>query len=88
MHAEFIGTPAQAQEYAQLLDGAVVSFPKRREEPVRMRYVNLDNPDGSTPKRGACLTVDPIGASLVMPTGSRAWVQWRASSRNRRRPRG
>lgn len=78
MHIEFVGTPAQAIEYGQLLGGLSGVSLTRREEPVRMRYANLDNPNGATPNRGVCLTVDPVGASLVMPTGARAWVQWRA----------
>lgn len=43
-----------------------------------MRYVNLDNPDGSTPNRVAVLTIDPVSTSLVMPKDARAWVQFEA----------
>jgi hypothetical protein len=48
------------------------------QEAATMRYVNLTNDDGSTPTRSAMLTVDPVGRSIVMPTGARVWVQWSA----------
>lgn len=43
-----------------------------------MRYVNLTNDDGTTPIRSAVLTIDTVARSIVMPPGSRAWVQWNA----------
>lgn len=48
------------------------------EGTLLMRYANLDNPTGTTPNRTAVLTVDPVGRSLVMPKGARAWLQWEA----------
>jgi hypothetical protein len=77
MHVEFIGTPADAAEYVAALGGTPPPVPDQ-EELTRMRYLNLDNPSGATPDQVACLTIDPVGTSLVMPVGSRAWVQWRA----------
>lgn len=47
-------------------------------EATTMRYVNLTNDDGSTPTRSAMLSVDPVGRSIVLPPGARAWVQWSA----------
>lgn len=47
-------------------------------EATTMRYVNLTNDDGTTPTRSAVLTVDPVGRSIVLPPGARAWVQWSA----------
>lgn len=41
-----------------------------------MRYVNLDNQSNAKVDRSALLTIDPVGTSLVMPTGSRAWLRW------------
>lgn len=46
--------------------------------PMPMRQVSLRNDDGTTPTRSAILTVDPVGRSIVMPFGARAWLQWSA----------
>lgn len=46
------------------------------KEANTMRSVQLDNPTGDSPERSAVLTIDPVGASGVMPAGSRAWLQY------------
>lgn len=72
--------PAIIERAREILGGAktgheFVSVPVEAEP---MRYVNLDNPTGSTPDRAASLTIDPVGHSVVMPRGARAWLQWQA----------
>ena len=78
MHIEFIGTPAQADEYCAALSGTATARPTGpapAKEPVTMRQVHLDNP-GSTPRRNGLLTIDGVGTSLVMPKGARVWLQY------------
>lgn len=46
--------------------------------PLPGRHVTLTNDAGTTPIRSAVLTIDPVGRSIVLPPGARAWVQWSA----------
>lgn len=54
------------------------------KEARTMRYVNLDNPDGTTPTRTALLTLDSLRRSIVLPGTPgdpppvRAWIQGQA----------